>query len=67
MDFTHLLQDQSRISDEDVLLFRREVFQDMIVSRVEAEGVFALNDKVADTSKAWNDFFVEVMVDYCVN
>ena len=67
MDFTHLLQDQSRISDEDVLRFRREVFQDMIVSRAEAEGVFALNNKVSNTSKNWNDFFVEVMVDYCVN
>ena len=67
MDFTHLLQDQTRISDEDVLRFRREVFQDMIVSRAEAEGVFALNNAVSETSKAWNDFFVEVMVDYCVN
>ncbi len=67
MDFTHLLQDQSRISDEDVITFRREVFEDMLVSRAEAEGVFALNDSVEDTCKAWNDFFVEVMVDYCVN
>ena len=67
MDFSHLLQDQGRITDEDVLNFRREVFQDMLVSRVEAEGVFALNNAVENTSKAWNDFFVEVMVDYCVN
>lgn len=67
MDFTHLLQDQSRITDEDVLKFRREVFEDMLVSRAEAEGVFALNNSIENTSKAWNDFFVEVMVDYCVN
>lgn len=67
MDFTHHLQDQSRITDEDVLRFRREVFEDMIVSRAEAEGVFALNNSIEDTSKTWNDFFVEVMVDYCVN
>lgn len=67
MDFTHLLQDQSRITDEDVLRFRREVFEDMLVSRAEAEGVFALNNSIEDTSKNWNDFFVEVMVDYCVN
>ena len=67
MDFSHLLQDQGRITDEDVLNFRREVFQDMLVSRAEAEGVFALNNAVEDTSKAWNDFFVEVMVDYCIN
>lgn len=67
MDFTHLLQDKSRITDEDVLKFRREVFEDMLVSRAEAEGVFALNNAVEDTSKSWNHFFVEVMVDYCVN
>ena len=67
MDFTHLLQDQSRITDEDVLRFRREVFEDMLVSRAEAEGVFALNNSIEETSKTWNDFFVEVMVDYCVN
>lgn len=67
MDFTHLLQDESRITDEDVLKFRREVFEDMLVSRAEAEGVFALNNSIENTSKAWNDFFVEVMVDYCVN
>lgn len=67
MDFTHLLQDQTRITDEDVLRFRREVFEDMVVSRAEAEAVFALNNKVAETAKSWNDFFVEVMVDYCVN
>ena len=67
MDFTHLLQDQSRITDEDVIKFRREVFEDMLVSIVEAEGVFAMNNSVEETSKAWNDFFVEVMVDYCVN
>ena len=67
MDFTHHLQDQTRITDEDVLKFRREVFEDMLISRAEAEGVFALNNSIEDTSKTWNDFFVEVMVDYCVN
>jgi len=67
MDFRHLLQDGSRITDEDVLRFRREVFQDAVVSRAEAEGVFALNNAISDTSTAWNEFFVEAMVDYCVN
>jgi len=67
MDFRHLLQNGSRITDEDVLRFRREVFQDGLVSRAEAEGVFALNNSVSDTSRAWNEFFVEAMVDYCVN
>lgn len=67
MDFLHYLIDPNSITDKDVLHFRREVFQDMLVSRSEAEGVFALNNAVEDTCKAWNEFFVEVMVDYCVN
>jgi hypothetical protein len=67
MEFSHHLDNKERITDEDVIRFRRDVFQDMLVSRVEAEGVFALNNKIKDTSNAWNDFLVEVMVDYCVN
>lgn len=67
MDFKHLLQDHTRITDEDVIRFRREVFQDVVVSRVEAEGIFAMNNAIEDTSKSWNEFFVEAMVDYCVN
>lgn len=67
MDFSHYLIEQGTISDNDVLHFRREVFQDMLVSRAEAEGVFALNSSVENTCEAWNHFFVEVMVDYCIN
>ena len=67
MDFSEFLQDSNKITDEDVIKLRREVFQDMLVSRVEAEAVFALNNSVQETSKSWNEFFVEVMTDYCIN
>ncbi len=67
MDFSEFLNDSNKITDEDVIRLRREVFHDMLVSRVEAEAVFALNNSVQDTSKNWNEFFVEVMTDYCIN
>lgn len=67
MDFRYFLKDQSRIDADDVIQYRREVFGDMVVSLAEAEGVFALNDEVADTCQQWDEFFVEVMTDYCVN
>jgi len=67
MDFNLFLQHKNRISAEDVIKFRREVFQDIVVSRAEAEGVFALNNSIEDRCREWNEFFVEVMVDYCVN
>jgi len=67
MDFSHHLVGQNQIIAQDVITFRREVFQDILVSRAEAEGVFALNNQIEDTCAEWNEFFVEVMVDYCVN
>lgn len=67
MDFSHYLVGQNQITAQDVVTFRREVFQDILVSIKEAEGLFALNNQIEDTCDEWNDFFVEVMIDYCVN
>lgn len=67
MDYRYFLKDQSRIDPDDVLNYRREIFDDMVVTRVEAEGVFALNDAVEETCREWDQFFIEVMTDYCVN
>ncbi len=67
MDFSVHLKDASRIDADDVLVFRRHVFGDGIVSLAEANSVFALNDKLHDTCPEWDMFFVEVMTDYCVN
>lgn len=67
MDFRHLLEQPNRISAEDVLRMRREVFGDAVVSIAEAEGIFHLNDSIADTCNEWDMFFVEAMTDYCVN
>ncbi len=67
MDFRLFLNNKTRIDADDVVKLRREVFDDMIVSLAEADGVFALNDQIEDTCLEWRQFFVESMVDYCVN
>lgn len=67
MNFRYFLKDASKIDEDDVTMFRREVFDDMLVSMAEAEAVFALNDEVSETCPQWDSFFVEVMTDYCVN
>ncbi|MGI9352905.1 MAG: hypothetical protein ACR2O3_15185 [Rhizobiaceae bacterium] len=66
MNFRYFLKDASKIDTDDVIKLRREVFDDMLVSLAEAEGVFALNDEVSEVCTEWNHFFVEVMTDYCV-
>ena len=60
-----LLQ-KSAITAEDVLAFRRAVFNDASVSRDEAESLFAVNDRLANPVPEWTEFFVEAMTDYLV-
>ncbi len=66
MDYRYFLKDETRIDADDVIRYRREIFNDMVVTIVEAEGVFALNDQIEDTCREWDEFFIEVMTDYCV-
>lgn len=64
--FADLLETPGMITDRDVRHFRREVFQDGLVSQEEADAVFALNDAISNKCEAWNEFFVEVMTDFTV-
>ena len=66
MDFRLFLNKKDRIDADDVIKLRREVFDDMIVSIAEAEGVFTLNDNIEDRCPEWDAFFVEALTDYCV-
>jgi len=56
-----------RIGPDDVLQLRRGVFADGVVSRDEADWVFALNDVCEGTSAEWPAFFVEALTDYTVH
>lgn len=48
-------------------MLRSEVFADGIVSRKEAEILFALNKACRDKSGAWTEFMVEAMSDFIVH
>lgn len=56
-----------KISDDDVLAMRQDVYPDGIVQPHEAEWLFQLNDACRAPSRAWMVFFVEAITDYAVN
>ncbi|HSM19392.1 MAG TPA: hypothetical protein VK844_03355 [Hyphomicrobiales bacterium] len=61
------MAEAGRISAEDVLTLRRQVFTDGVVQPREAEWLFALNDACKDSAPEWPEFFVEALVDYTVH
>ncbi len=65
-DAVQKISKSEKISADDVLTLRREVFADGVVSDMEAEGVFHLNDTCADQCGEWHAYFVEALSDYIV-
>lgn len=61
------LTSKSKITAEDVTMLRREVFADGVVSRGEAEALFALDQAARDKCAEWAPFFVEAVTDYIVH
>ncbi len=57
----------NKITAGDVRNLRRTMFQDEVVSKVEAETLFALDEAVAEKCHEWHEFFVEALVDFTVN
>ncbi|RUW72024.1 hypothetical protein, partial [Mesorhizobium sp. M1E.F.Ca.ET.063.01.1.1] len=60
------LTSKNCITAEDVTMLRREVFADGVVSRGEAEALFALDQTARDKCPEWALFFVEAVTDYIV-
>ncbi|WP_027167362.1 hypothetical protein [Mesorhizobium sp. WSM3224] len=60
------LTSKNKITAEDVTMLRREVFADGVVSRGEAEALFALDQTARDKCGEWAPFFVEAVTDYIV-
>lgn len=61
------LKQKGRISADDVLMLRGEVFRDGVVTRGEAESLFALDAASTDKCAEWPAFFVEAVTDYIVH
>jgi hypothetical protein len=53
-----------RISADEALRMRKEIFPDGVVTRQEADVMVALQDRVANTDEAWASAFVEAIVDH---
>ncbi|MGY6550703.1 MAG: hypothetical protein ACXIT4_02280 [Erythrobacter sp.] len=56
-----------KISPEELLELRRELWGDGVVSPDQAEALFALNRGLAERSAEWCDFFVEAIGEYVLN
>ena len=61
------LTSKSSIAAEDVAMLRHEVFGDGVVTRGEAEALFALDATARDKCQEWPPFFIEAVTDYIVH
>ncbi|QIA23312.1 hypothetical protein [Mesorhizobium sp. AA22] len=61
------LTSKNWITAEDVVMLRREVFGDGVVTRGEAEALFALDAMAKDKCAQWPVFFVEAVTDFIVH
>src|SRR6185312_6374616 len=58
------LAKSGRVSADDALRLRREVFPDGVVSRDEADALIALEARVANNDDAWVQTFAEAIADH---
>ena len=65
-DSVRKIADSGTISEEDVLILRREVFGDGVVAEAEAEMLFDLNEACPEQDQKWGEFFSEALTDYLV-
>jgi hypothetical protein len=70
MQFTELAQraaQDGRVSADEVLSLRRQGWGDGIITRIEAEALFAVNNALDTREEEWTDFFVEAVVHFVLN
>lgn len=68
--FTELARraaEDGRISPEELLGLRRQGWGDGIITREEAEAIFAVNNILDERDNEWCDFFVEAIGEYVLN
>jgi hypothetical protein len=66
-DFSAALRAGERISAEDVIAIRREVWPDGAISGDEAESLFDLHRLAREPGPEWSAFFIEAMCEQVVN
>ena len=60
-------RNSDRVTEKDVKRMRAAVYADGIVSRAEAEMMFAVAGVDTETCPAWHAFFVEAITDHIVH
>lgn len=55
------------ITADELLALRREGWGDGIITRAEAEALFAINNALRERSPEWCDFFVEAIGEFMLN
>ncbi len=58
---------RNKITADDTLFLRREVYSDGLSSRHEAENLFALDSACTYRAPEWTEFLVETVCDYIVH
>ena len=56
-----------RVDLQEILALRRQGWGDGIITREEAEAIFAMNNVIDERSEEWTDFFVEAIVEFVLN
>ncbi len=56
-----------QVTSEELLALRREGWGDGIITRAEAEALFALNNALQNRTEDWCDFFVEAIGEFVLN
>lgn len=56
-----------QVTADELLALRREGWGDGIITRAEAEALFALNNALSVRSNEWCDFFVEAIGEFVLN
>lgn len=57
---------RNKVTADDVLRLRREVYRDGVATRAEAEALFAIDSACHDRCEEWDVFFIEAVCDYLV-
>lgn len=66
-DLARRVADDQQITADEVLALRREGWGDGIITREEAEALFAINNTLTHRDEKWCDFFVEAVGEFVLN
>jgi len=63
----HKIAASGSVTPEDIRALRGDIFEDGIVSRTEAEALFAIERARTTHNDAWSELFVEALSDYALH